>query len=89
MHRVTQTIKGSNIVCVNSRILPRNYVQNTSTSTATITEQIVKQATDMQKFRAHHSSLSQPTVQEMDMKNIEPSYFSIVTFLKVSSVCHR
>jgi hypothetical protein len=36
----------------------------------------------MQKFRIHHSTLAQPTVQEIDMKNIEPSYFLDCDVLK-------
>jgi hypothetical protein len=87
MHRVTQTIKSSNTLCVNSRLLLRNYVQkNTSTLSATSVENNVKQQTDMKKFRNHHSTLSQPTVQEIDMKNIEPSYFLDCDILK-SIVC--
>jgi hypothetical protein len=36
----------------------------------------------MKKFRNHHSTLSQPTAQEIDMKNIEPSYFLDCDVLK-------
>jgi hypothetical protein len=81
MHRVTQAIKGSNILCVNSRILPRNFVQTTTNSPSA--ESNGKQHTsDMKKFRSHHSTLSQPTVQEIDIKNVEPSYFLDCDVLK-------
>jgi len=65
--RVTQTIKSSNRLCVQSR-------RPCSTSTQSLTDEL-HQSAEMKKFRKHHSSLSIPTVQEIDMKNIEPSYF--------------
>lgn len=36
---------------------------------------------EMKKFRTHHSTLSsQATVVEIDMKNIEPTYFLVLYF---------
>jgi len=80
MHRA-QTITNSNRLCVNSRI-PR-YLQTTTSSSPTSTSNVSEQqGAEMKRFRNHHSTLSQPTVQEIDMKNIEPSYFVDCDVLK-------
>lgn len=77
---VAQPVKFSNKFCVQVR-----HTRDSPT-TSSITD--FHQTEEMKKFRNHHSTLSSlqpsaPGVMEMDMKNIELTYFLV--FLCTSS----
>jgi hypothetical protein len=79
MHKVTQTFKKSiRLSCIQSRL----RLSSNSTLSHPPDGDELNQTAEMKKFRKHHSTLSQPMIQEVDMKNIEPTYFLDCDVLK-------
>jgi len=76
MHKVTQTFKTNRLSYIKSRRL------NSTLPHSLCNGDEIDQTAEIKKFRKHHSTLSQPMVQEIDMKNIEPTYFLDCDVLK-------
>jgi len=87
MYKATKTILKSTRKV---RVSPRRSRYRSSHSEETIladkktlqSSQETLLRTEEKKFERHHSTLSQPAIQEIDLKNIEPSYFLDCDILK-------